>query len=105
MPALVVHLVAPDTLEPTTALVVGLGVRFRFSENGAVLLEATPRLNAPDEVASFRHPVGVGLERTLGGHAFQLNVGNSFGTTLGQRARGGAPTGWYIGFNIARKFY
>ena len=41
----------------------------------------------------------------MGGHAFQLNVSNSFGTTLGQLARGGAPGGWYIGFNIARKFY
>jgi len=89
----------------STALVVGLGVRFRFSENGAVLFEATPRLNAPDIEPGFRHPVSVGIERTMGGHAFQLNVSSSFGTTMGQIARGGAPAGWYIGFNIARKFY
>jgi len=112
MPAVVAHLVTPTfdaTRDPesTTALVVALGVRFRFSENGAVLFEATPRLNAPEDAsgASFRHPVSFGLERTLGGHAFQLNVSNSFGTTLGQMARGGAPSGWFIGFNIARKFY
>lgn len=111
MPAVVAHLVPPHqegTRDPesTTALVVGLGIRFRFSENGALLLEATPRLNPPDDTASpFRHPVSFGIERTLGGHAFQLNFSNSFGTTLGQMARGGAPSGWYIGFNIARKFY
>jgi hypothetical protein len=111
MPAVVTHLVSPDVNardgESTTALVVGLGVRFRFSENGALLFETTPRLNAPDDDpgVSFRHPVSFGLERTLGGHAFQLNVSNSFGTTLGQMARGGPPNGWYIGFNIARKFY
>jgi len=110
MPAVVANLGAPGEdgvlTDSTTALLLGLGVRFRFSENGALLFEATPRLNAPDrDAAGFRHPLSVGLERTLGGHAFQLNVSNSFGTTLGQIARGGAPTGWYIGFNIARKFY
>ncbi len=107
MPAVVGHLVTPNVdgdPESTTALVVGLGIRFRFSENGALLFETTPRLDAPDGV-DFRHPVSFGIERTLGGHAFQLNFSNSFGTTLGQTARGGAPTGWYIGFNIARKFY
>lgn len=105
MPALVTHVVEPGR-EATTALLVDVGVRFRFSENGALLFETTPRLNAPDDPGdSFRHPVSIGLERTLGGHAFQLNVSNSFGTTLGQRARGGPPSGWYIGFNIARKFY
>jgi hypothetical protein len=112
MPALVAHLVTPgvdDTNDgdSTTAFVVGLGVRFRLSENVAILFETTPRLNAPEDATglSFRHPVSFGIERTLGGHAFQLNVSNSFGTTLGQMARGGAPSGWFIGFNIARKFY
>ena len=112
MPAVVAHLVTPGLdeatgSESTTALVVGFGARFRFSENGALLFETAPRLNAPEAGtgASFRHPVSFGLERTVGGHAFQLNISNSFGTTLGQMARGGAPSGWYIGFNIARKFY
>lgn len=111
-PAVVANLVTPgldETRDPesTTALVVGLGVRFRFSENGALLFETTPRLNSPEDDTGipFRHPVSFGIERTLGGHAFQLNVSNSFGTTLGQMARGGAPSGWFIGFNIARKFY
>jgi hypothetical protein len=115
MPAVVAHVETPVArlgTEFRTVILVGLGVRFRFSENGAVLFETTPRLNAPERITApgdpgtgFRHPVSFGLERTLGGHAFQLNVSNSFGTTLGQMARGGAPSGWFIGFNIARKFY
>ena len=34
----------------------------------------------------------------------QLNLTNSFGTTLGQIARGGSPHDVYLGFNITRKF-
>ncbi len=107
MPAVVAHLTTRDVGGSTTAIVIGAGVRFRFSENAALLFEATPRLNTPDDApgAPFRQPLSFGIERTVGGHAFQLSVSNSFGTTLAQRARGGPPTGWYIGFNIARKFY
>jgi len=50
--------------------------------------------------------VSFGLESRAGGHLFQLNVSNGFGTTLGQIARGGIGyDDWYIGFNIARKFF
>ena len=47
-----------------------------------------------------------GIEMRSGGHAFQINVSNGFGTTLGQLARGGVNSdSWFIGFNIARKFF
>jgi hypothetical protein len=37
---------------------------------------------------------------------FQLNVSDSFATTMGQIARGGpAGTNWHLGFNISRKFF
>ena len=93
--------------ERETAVVVGLAARVRFTENGALLAEFTPRLNAPDDdERPFRHPVSFGLEKKMGGHAFQLNVSNTFANTLAQLARGGvAGGGWYIGFNISRKFY
>ena len=43
---------------------------------------------------------------TAGGHSFQINVSNGFGTTLGQLAGGGVSyDDWYIGFNISRKFF
>jgi hypothetical protein len=93
--------------EGDTAAIVGLGLRFRFSEGGALLFEFTPRLNAPDDPdLPFRHPLSFGIEKTLGGHAFQLNVSNTFANTVGQLARGGVSGGgWYVGFNISRKFY
>jgi hypothetical protein len=50
--------------------------------------------------------ISFGLEGRAGGHLFQLNVSNGFGTTLGQIADGAFNNdNWYIGFNIARKFF
>jgi hypothetical protein len=47
-----------------------------------------------------------GFEGRAGGHLFQINVSNGFGTTLGQLANGTISyDNWYIGFNIARKFF
>jgi hypothetical protein len=37
---------------------------------------------------------------------FQVVFTNSFGTTMGQIARGGnSNDDWYLGFSISRKFY
>jgi hypothetical protein len=50
--------------------------------------------------------VSFGIEKRAGGHLFQLNFSNGFGTTLAQIARGGGNNDdWYIGFNISRKFF
>jgi hypothetical protein len=50
--------------------------------------------------------VSFGIEKRAGGHLFQLNFSNGFGTTFGQVARGGFTyDDWYLGFNIARKFF
>ena len=47
-----------------------------------------------------------GIEKRAGGHSFQLNFSNGFGTTMGQLARGGTGNDdWYLGFNISRKFF
>jgi hypothetical protein len=67
------------------------------------VLEAAPRVGGfkPNEAH-----VSFGFERRAGGHLFQLNFSNNFGTTLGQVARGGASNDdWYLGFNISRKFF
>jgi hypothetical protein len=46
------------------------------------------------------------IEKRAGGHDFQLNFSNGFGTTMGQLARGGTSSDdWYLGFNISRKFF
>jgi hypothetical protein len=79
----------------------GIGGRLRFSHSGYVTGEYTPRLHGYDP---NRGEWGVGIEKRTGGHTLQLNLTNSFGTTLGQLARGGSPHDIYLGFNITRRF-
>lgn len=84
-------------------LMLGLGARFRLTRATYVVAEFTPRLAGYDP---GEHQVSFGFEGRSGGHLFQFNVSNGFGTTLGQIARGGFDyDNWYIGFNIARKFF
>jgi hypothetical protein len=80
---------------------LGLGARLRFARTAYVTGEYTPRLSGYDPNASTW---GVAVEKRTGGHTFQLNFTNSFGTTFGQLARGGSPHDVYLGFNITRKF-
>jgi hypothetical protein len=79
----------------------GLGTRIRFSHTGYVVAEYTPRLAGYDPNKGVW---GFAVEKRTGGHTLQLNITNSFGTTLGQLARGGSPHDVYLGFNITRKF-
>ncbi len=80
---------------------LGLGARLRIARSAYVTGEYTPRLSGYDPNAATW---GVGIEGRTGGHTFQMNFTNSFGTTLGQLARGGSPHDVYLGFNITRKF-
>ena len=84
-------------------LMIGLGARVRIRPALYLVGEITPRLSGYKpgaDQASF------GFEMRSGGHTFQINFTNGFGTTLGQLARGGVDAeSWYIGFNIARKFF
>lgn len=102
-PLVVVNSNANGGSSDSNTLMVGLGGRLRIRPSAYVVAEITPRL------AGFRPGVAqtsFGLEGRAGGHLFQLNVSNGFGTTLGQVANGGFNNdNWYIGFNIARKFF
>jgi hypothetical protein len=91
------------------SLLVSLGARLRVTRSMSLLGEVHPRLAGyagnlgsgdADPLATF------GVEWTVGGHAFQLNVSNALGTTPAQVARGAQGAGgWFIGFNLSRKFY
>ncbi len=90
-----------ELADDNNSLLVGLGARLRLTPGLYGVFEMTPR------VAGFdpgKTQVGFGIEKRSGGHSFQINVGNAFGTTFAQMARGGTDD-WYIGFNISRKFY
>ena len=84
-------------------LMLGLGGRLRVRPATYLVGEITPRLTGFEAGVN---QMSFGLEGRAGGHLFQLNVSNGFGTTLGQLADGGFNNdNWYLGFNIARKFF
>jgi hypothetical protein len=87
----------------TNTLLVGLSSRVRVSQNVYLLGSWTPR------ASGFRTGVSLktfGIEKRLGGHAFQLNFSNSLGTTMTEHARGASNNSdWFMGFNISRKFF
>jgi hypothetical protein len=82
---------------------IGLGARVRIRPTVYIVAETAPR------AAGYRPGTSHGsfaIEKRAGGHSFQLNFSNSFGTTMRQIARGGSnATDWYMGFNISRKFF
>lgn len=94
---------ASDAGVDNNTVMLGLGTRLRVRPSTYLVAEITPRLGGYNLGAS---QVSFGLEGRAGGHLFQLNFSNGFGTTLGQIAGGSANyDDWHIGFNIARKFF
>ena len=84
-------------------VMAGLGARLRLGRNFYLFAEGSPRIAGFDPGADL---VSFGFEQRYGGHVFQLNFSNGFATTLAQVARSGAGSdNWYLGFNLARKFF
>ena len=95
---------SPEDTGDNNTMMIGLGARVRIRPATYLIGEWTPR------VSGYRPNVdqgSFGIETRAGGHTFQVNFSNGFGTTLGQIAsRGGTSSdSWYIGFNISRKFF
>jgi hypothetical protein len=93
-----------DMADEDNTTMIGLGARVRIRPATYLVGEWTPRLSG------FRPGVdqgAFGIEMRAGGHTFQINFSNGFGTTLGQIASRGGITAdsWYLGFNISRKFF
>lgn len=92
-----------EVVDDNDTVVLGLGARVRILPTVYLVGEITPRVTGYEpgvNQASF------GIEKRAGGHLFQLNFSNGFGTTMAQVARGGTSNDdWYIGFNISRKFF
>jgi hypothetical protein len=91
-----------ELVDDNSTFIVGLGGRVRIRPTVYLVAEGAPRFgHDPD----FTY-VSFGIEKRAGGHSFQLNFSNGFGTTLAQMARGGADHDtWFLGFNISRKFF
>jgi hypothetical protein len=90
-----------EVIDDNSTFGLGLGARLRLTGTLYGVFEFTPRVGGYDP---GEHQVGFAVEKRLGGHSFQISVGNAFGTTFAQMARGGNDD-WYLGFNITRKFY
>ena len=91
------------TIADNDTFLIGLGVRARIRPTVYLVAEYSPRVSGykpGDNQGSF------GIEKRAGGHMFQLNFSNAFGTQLGQLAQGATSNkDWYMGFNLTRKFY
>ncbi|MBI4263360.1 MAG: hypothetical protein HY657_03205 [Acidobacteria bacterium] len=89
--------------EDEDTLLVGLAARLRIRPTVYLVGEIAPRVAGHDPGVTHG---SFGIEKRAGGHSFQLNVSNGFGTTPAQVARGGFTNDdWYLGFNISRKFF
>lgn len=92
-----------EVVDDNDTVAVGLGARLRIRPTVYLVGEVTPRL------AGYRpgsNQASIAIEKRAGGHVFQLNISNGFGTALGQIGRGGVNADdWYLGFNLSRKFY
>jgi hypothetical protein len=92
-----------DVGADNNTLMLGIGARLRVRPSTYLVGEITPRLAWFDPGKS---QISFGIEGRAGGHLFQINFSNGFGTTLAQISRGAfSYNNWYIGFNIARKFF
>jgi hypothetical protein len=84
-------------------LMLGAAARLRVRPTVYLVGEIIPRVSGYDPGVTHG---SFAIEKRAGGHSFQLNFSNGFGTTMGQLARGGFTNDdWYLGFNISRKFF
>lgn len=90
-----------EGVEHDSTAFVGLGMRARVRETVSLVAEVSPRVWG---YRPGRAAWSVGIEKLTRGHVMQLNIGNSFGTTPGQVARGGSDHDVYLGFSMSRKF-
>jgi hypothetical protein len=92
-----------EVIDDNSTFMVGLGARFRVRPTVYLVGEFAPRVSGYDPGV---HHGSFAIEKRAGGHVFQLNFSNSFGTTMANIARGGFRSeDWYMGFNISRKFF
>ena len=81
---------------------VGLGTRLRIRPTVYLAAEVSPRLSG---YKPGSNQFGFAIEKRAGGHMFQLNFTNTFGTTFAQIAHDAPPRSLSLGFNLSRKFY
>ena len=97
-----------DLVDHNSTMMYGLGARVRIRPTVYLVGEFAPRTGNTDIVPSQPSVThgSFAIEKRAGGHMFQVNFSNAFGTTMANIARGGGEQNdWYLGFNISRKFF
>jgi uncharacterized beta barrel domain-containing protein DUF5777 len=91
-----------ETVVDNNTFLLGTGARLRIRSTVYLVGELVPRVGYDPSVNYY----SFGIEKRAGGHNFQINFGNGFGTTMSQLAVGGITNDdLFIGFNISRKFF
>ena len=92
-------------LDPRGTFSLGLGSRYMVFNDLSVILEWIPVLSGYKDV---QNGWGLGIEKKIGGHVFQVVLTNVFGLTGSQFVPGGdlrlQDFDFRIGFNIFRTF-
>ncbi len=92
-------------LNPQSTFSLGLGARYMILKDFSIIGEWVPVLAGYNEIESGW---GLGIEKRIGGHVFQVFVNNSLGLTPAQVLPGGdlrlGDFDFRIGFNIFRTF-
>jgi len=97
------NLLPSEVVDHNDTTILGLGARLRIRPTVYISVEGSPRVAG---YAPGVAQIGVGIEKRAGGHLFQMNFSNGLGTMPGAIARGGGSNSdWFLGFNIARKFW
>jgi hypothetical protein len=101
-----VHNISPLLAEITgvkdNTFFIGVGGRVRIRPTVYLSAEISPRVaGAKPNVNEY----AFAIEKRAGAHLFQLNFGNSQGTTFAETAAGGNPDSLFMGFNLTRKFF
>jgi hypothetical protein len=92
-----------ELVDDNDTFMVGVGARVRIRPTVYLAGEFNGRASGYKPGV---HHGSFAIEKRVGAHLFQLNFSNSFGTTMGQLARGGDDNDdWFMGFNISRKFF
>lgn len=92
-----------ELVDHNDTVILGVGGRVRIRPTVYLVAEVVPRIGGDTPNVTLG---SFGIEKRVGGHAFQVNFSNGIGSTLAQIARGGAEGDhWFIGFNINRKFF
>lgn len=91
-----------EVVDDNDTIIIGIGARVRIRPTVYLVGELAPRTGYKPGV----NHGSVAIEKRAGGHTFQLNFSNSYGTTRRQLAGGGfSNDDWYMGFSISRKFF